>query len=131
MNYTIRPIASQDNLSMEKIIKATMTEYGASGAGFSINDAEVLNMYEAYSHPRHIYFVITDGTNVFGGAGIAPLAGMVNDICELRKMYFMPIVRGQGLGEQVMDLCLEAAKEFGFKKCYLETLKTMEKAQVL
>ena len=131
MNYTIRPIAPQDNLSMGRIIKTTMTEFGASGAGFSINDAEVLAMYEAYTRPRHAYFVITNGEQIFGGAGIAPLSGGDPKVCELRKMYFEPEIRGLGFGQELMDKCLEKAHSLGFEHCYLETLKTMKGAEKL
>jgi putative acetyltransferase len=131
MNYTIRPILPQDNLSMENIIKLTMTEFGASGEGFSINDPEVLGMFEAYTGPWHAYFVITDGKDIFGGAGIAPLTGGDPKVCELRKMYFSPEIRGQGLGQALMDKCLVEARQLGFEKCYLETLKTMTAAEKL
>ena len=35
---------------------------------------------------------------VVGGGGIAPLAGGDPDVCELRKMYFLPSLRGLGAG---------------------------------
>ena len=52
-------------------------------------------------------------------------------MCELQKMYFLPEARGLGFGTQLMQLCLENAKMFGFKSCYLETLPQMEDAQKL
>jgi putative acetyltransferase len=131
MNYTIRLLLPQDNLSIERIIKSTMTEFGASGAGFSIHDPEVHGMFEAYSRPHHAYFVITDGNAIFGGAGIAPLTGGDPMVCELRKMYFSPEVRGQGLGQALIDKCLAEAKRMGFVECYLETLKSMTAAEKL
>jgi putative acetyltransferase len=131
MNYTLRPIAPQDNLEIQKIVQNTMTEFGASGAGFSINDAEVLNMFEAYAHPRHAYFVITDGHELFGGAGIAPLTDGDEKVCELRKMYFRQEVRGLGLGQLLMEKCLAEARLMGFEQCYLETLRSMKGAEKL
>lgn len=46
-------------------------------------------------------------------------------------MYFLPEVRGLGLGEELIDLVLARAKEAGFTRCYLETLASMKAAQRL
>jgi putative acetyltransferase len=116
---------------MERIIKTTMTEFGAAGAGFSIHDPEVREMSEAYSHPRHAYFVITDGNKIYGGGGIAPLKGGDPNVCELRKMYFAPEIRSLGLGSSLMKECLAEAYRLGFNQCYLETLKSMTAAEKL
>jgi putative acetyltransferase len=43
-------------------------------------------------------------------------------------MYFLPVARGKGLGAQLITVCLDKAKEFGFENCYLETLPYMEAA---
>jgi putative acetyltransferase len=46
-------------------------------------------------------------------------------------MYFSPELRGKGFGSKMMQRCLETAKEFGFEKCYLETLPYMIEARKL
>lgn len=130
MNYHIRPIQIQDIKGVESLIKTVMPEYGATGPGFAIHDPEVLNMFEAYDKPKHAYFVVTDGKEIFGGGGIAPLAGE-EAVCELRKMYFKKQIRGMGLGQKLMEICLDMAKNMGYKKCYLETLVSMKEAQKL
>lgn len=130
MNIEIRPVRPEDIKGVESLIKTVMPEYGASGPGFAIHDPEVLNMFEAYDKPGHAYFVVTDGKEIFGGGGIAPLAGE-EGVCELRKMYFKKVIRGQGLGQKLMDICLEMAKQMGYQKCYLETLFSMKEAQKL
>ena len=130
-NFLIRPIAPGDNAAMAAIIRAVMPEFGADGPGFAIHDAEVDSMSAAYSRPRSAYFVIeTDGA-VQGGAGIAPLEGGDPDVCELRKMYFLPTLRGRGAGKAAIERCLDAARTFGFRRCYIETLTGMDAAQKL
>ena len=126
-----RKIEERDNAAMAAIIRKVMTEFGAVGEGYSIVDPEVTNMNGAYSSPRSAYFVVTMNEEVVGGGGIAPLQGGDADTCELKKMYFLDVARGQGAGQQIMDLCLEAAREHGFKVCYLETLSSMTKARAL
>ena len=85
----------------------------------------------AYARPRCAYFVIERDGEIAGGAGVAPLDGGEADVCELRKMYFLPSLRGLGAGRAAMERCLAAAREFGFRRCYLETLTGMDAAQRL
>jgi putative acetyltransferase len=129
--FLIRPIESSDNASMAAIIRAVMPEFGADGPGFAIHDAEVDTMYEAYAQPRCSYFVVERDGTVIGGGGVAPLEGGDADVCELRKMYFLPEARGIGAGRAMMQRCLDAARAHGFKRCYLETLTGMDAAQTL
>jgi putative acetyltransferase len=108
-----------------------MPEFGAVGDGFAINDPEVDWMSRAYDAPRSAYFVVEREGVVLGGGGVAPLEGGPDDTCELRKMYFLPAARGLGAGSAMMARCLDAARGFGFTRCYLETLCGMDAAMKL
>ena len=46
-------------------------------------------------------------------------------------MYVLPEARSLGIGKQLMEKCLQSAKDFGFDTCYLETMPNMEDAQKL
>ena len=127
----IRPIHAADDATMAAIIRTVMPEFGATGSGFAINDPEVDWMSRAYAEPRNAYFVLERDGAVLGGAGIAPLAGGDGDTCELRKMYFLREARGIGAGAAMMAQCLGAARDFGFRQCYLETLGGMDAAMRL
>jgi putative acetyltransferase len=127
----IRPIEPRDDAAVARIIRRVMPEFGANGAGFAIYDPEVDAMFAAYAEPRHRYFVIELNGRVAGGGGIAPLTGGEADTCELRKMYFLPELRGRGAGRALMDRCLAFAAEAGFTRCYLETLTGMDAAERL
>jgi putative acetyltransferase len=129
--FTIRPIRAEDDPAVADIIRTVMPEFGASGPGFAINDPEVGHMSGAYAQPRCAYFVVELDRKVLGGGGIAPLDGGEPDVCELRKMYFLPPLRGLGAGRALMALCLDAARAAGFRRCYLETLSGMTDAQDL
>jgi putative acetyltransferase len=130
-DFLIRPIEARDNVAMANIIRLVMPEFGADGPGFAIHDVEVDTMYEAYASPRSAYFVVERHGEVLGGGGVAPLEGGDADICELRKMYFLPQARGLGAGSALMHRCLDAARAQGFRRCYLETLTGMDAAQTL
>ena len=131
MSYVIRPIQGKDDAAMAAIIRTVMPEFGADGPGFAIHDPEVNSMSQAYASAGLRYFVVERDGRVEGGAGIAPLSGTDGTICELRKMYFLPEARGIGAGAAMMAVCLEAARGFGFRQCYLETLTGMNAAMRL
>ena len=127
----LRPIEPRDDAAMAGIIRTVMPEFGAVGCGFAINDPEVDWMSRAYAEPRSAYFVVERDGTVIGGGGIAPLEGGDGATCELRKMYFLPEARGIGAGTAMMARCLQAARDAGFSRCYLETLGGMDAAMRL
>jgi putative acetyltransferase len=129
--YEIRPIRPSDNPKVSRIIRDVMTEYGAVGEGYSINDPEVDDMYGAYPDTHSAFFVVTGEKQLLGCGGVGPLQGEDQTTCELRKMYFLPPLRGTGMGTRLLSLCLEKAKDLGYRQCYLETLESMSHARHL
>jgi putative acetyltransferase len=128
MGPKIRRITSKDSIAVAQIIRTVMPEFGAGGQGFAIHDSEVDDMHCAYNKEGCIYFVCEDDGRILGGGGIGPLE---RDICELKKMYFFPEARGRGLGQKLLERCLESAREMGYERCYIETFNTMKGAMKL
>ena len=129
--HRIRPIRPRDNPAVARIIREVMTEHGAVGCGYSILDAEVDDMYEAYPSPQAAFFVVEYRRKVLGCGGFGPLKGGDEGTCELRKMYFRPELRGYGMGTRLMGVILEQARQAGYSRCYLETLENMSQARQL
>ena len=135
--YAIRPIRAGDRAAVARLIRTVMPEFGAKGPGFAIMDPEVDDMFGAYQGRRSAYFVVTragarDGEEiVVGSCGFAQLAGGEPGTCELRKMYFMPELRGLGVGSALLAQCLARSRKAGFEQMYLETLTAMSQARAL
>jgi putative acetyltransferase len=127
----IRKARVEDNDAVARIIRGVMTEFGAVGCDYSISDPEVDAMYEAYPPPDCAFFVVERQGRVLGCGGMGPLAGGEAGVCELRKMYFLPELRGSGTGARLLNIILEAARKAGYRACYLETLEQMEQARRL
>lgn len=131
-DFLIREIEAKDNLEMANVIQSVILEMGAPTTGTAYEDKETQHMYEAYQKLNATYFVVEHQNKVVGGAGISKLKNTEDAfVCELQKMYFLPIARGKGIGYQLLNKCLHKAKAFGFKTCYLETLPYMKDAQKL
>jgi putative acetyltransferase len=127
----IRPARKEDNPAVALIIRQVMTEFGAVGCNYSIADPEVDDMYEAYPGPAAAFFVVEDDGRVLGCGGMGPLAEGESGVCELRKMYFLPELRGTGMGTVLLNTILGSARQAGYRQCYLETLERMHQARRL
>lgn len=127
----IRKIQQADNELVAEIIRAVMTEFGAVGSGFSIEDPEVDAMFEAYLGSKSVFYVLCDREQVVGCGGLAQLAGADEPICELKKMYFLPEARGKGLGTLLCETLLVDAARMGYKTAYIETMRVMQAANRL
>jgi len=130
--FSFRPVQPADNPQVANIIRTVMTEYGAVGRGYSIEDPEVDNMFEAYDNERSRFWVLqTPDGRLIGCGGIAPLRGGNPDTCELKKMYFLPEARGHGLGRMLVTRLEEEARRCDFRFMYLETIASMQEANRL
>jgi putative acetyltransferase len=131
MNAIIRQIEQRDNAEIASVIRNVLIEHNVPKVGTAYADVSLDCMFETYNVANSIYLVVEHEGRLIGGAGIAPLENGPADTCELQKMYFLPEARGTGIGTKMMDKCLEHARVFGFKQCYLETMPYMEAAQKL
>lgn len=127
----IREIQLGDNQQIACVIRQVFIDDNYPKVGTAFADSQLDYMFENYYKPKAIYFVIEENGKIIGGGGIAKLDNSDENICELQKMYFLNEARGKGIGLQIIEICLQKAKEFGYEKCYLETLPEMLVAQKL
>ena len=127
----IRSVNQSDNKSLSVILRKVLVEMKIPQKGSAYEDPELSNMYEAYQFPRSKYFVVEENKKILGGAGISPLKEGDINICELQKMYFHQTIRGRGIGQKLIEICLDFALESGYEKCYIETMPNMVNAQKL
>jgi putative acetyltransferase len=127
----IRGIQPEDNQQIAKVIRNVLIEFGVPKVGTAYEDVATDAMFQNYQKETSVYYVIEKEGRIIGGSGIAQLDNYDGNICEFQKMYFLPEARGLGLGSKIISTCLEKAKEFGFEKCYLETMPYMDAARGL
>jgi len=127
----IRPIQKKDNIQIAAVIRQILIDMNVPKVGTAYADPQLDCMFETYSKPRTIYYVIETQDLIIGGTGIGQLENEAVTICELQKMYFLPEARGLGLGHQMIQKCLQSARDFSYQKCYLETMPYMEATQQL
>jgi putative acetyltransferase len=128
---TIRRIRPDDDPVVERVLVEVLTEFEATGEGFSDQDTELTAMSAAYGGSDSAYFVAELDGEVVGGAGVGRLPQAEPHVCELRKMYLLRGARGHGIGRRLLETCVQAAREMGYLECYLETLAQMDRARDL
>lgn len=128
MSIAIRPIQPADNPVIASIIRKTLEEFGANHPGTVYYDKTTDALYELFQKEKSAYFIAEKDGKIVGGGGIYPTYGLPAGTCELVKMYLLPEARGTGLGSQLITLCMEQAKSFGFEKIYLETMNELKAA---
>ena len=88
----------------------------------------VLNSYDkvmkSYEDNGMIYIVEVGG-NVAGMGGVRRLK---DGVCEIKRMYIKPDYRGLGYGKNLIQMLLEAAKNFGYSLVKLESSLFMKTA---
>ena len=121
-NILIRTIQPGDNKVLATIIRDTLAEFNANKPGTVYYDDRTDRLFEEFKMPRSTYYVAEIDGEIIGGSGIYPTAGLPEGTCELVKLYLSPKGRGKGIGRSLLEKCIIAAKEMGYKKIYLETM---------
>jgi putative acetyltransferase len=127
-SFVIRTIQPADNPILADVVRSTLAEFGADRPGTVYYDPTTDTLYELFQRPRSIYYVALQDGVIAGGAGIYPSDGLPADTCELVKMYLRPHARGRGLGRELIEKCLQFARETGYRQVYLESMPELKKA---
>jgi putative acetyltransferase len=118
----MRTIKPGDDKALATIIRDTLTEFKANKPGTVYYDETTDHLSEVFKTDGSIYFVAELDGEIMGGSGIYPTANLPEGTCELVKLYLSSKARGKGLGKTLLQKCIAAAKELGYKKIYLETM---------
>jgi len=127
-NYQLRPATNADAANVRDLVFTVLREFGLEPDAGS-TDADLMDIERSYlgSGGAFDVLIVPDGS-IVGCVGLHPVGeGSV----ELRKMYLLPEHRGGGLGRQLLDHALKAARELGFRRVVLETAAPLRSAIAL
>jgi ribosomal protein S18 acetylase RimI-like enzyme len=114
-------IAPADDLT---IVRALITEYATSlGVDLSFQnlDHELATLEAFYEQ----ILVVRDETRA---AGCVALRRIDDEICEMKRLYVRPELRGHDLGRRLAERIIEEARQCGYQRMRLDTLPAMTAA---
>ncbi len=124
----IRKIIAGDDAKLATIIRNSLEEFNAAKPGTVYFDETTDSLHELFKTEKSAYFVAEINGEVVAGGGIFPTKGLPGATCELVKMYVSKAARGKGLGKILLDRCIRAAQQNGFKRMYIETMPELNRA---
>jgi putative acetyltransferase len=74
------------------------------------------------------FLVADDGEALVGCVALRAFSA---ESCEMKRLYVDPRARGTGLGRELVESVLDRARSFGYEKMLLDTLPSMQTAQIL
>ena len=124
----IREASVDDSAAIRSIVSETLAEFGFEVES-SGTDSDLVDVPRSYQTRGGAFRVIEDdGGTIVGCGGLYPLD---ETVVELRKMYFRPAIRGQGLGRRLLDDLIAEARRRHFERIELETASNLTAAIAL
>lgn len=95
-------------------------------------EAELAELPGEYAEPRGALLMALQNEEVVGCCALRPLDSVdyVN-ACEMKRLYVRAGLRGAGIGRQLAEAILDAARLAGYDCVLLDTLDDMESARAL
>jgi ribosomal protein S18 acetylase RimI-like enzyme len=124
----------QSTLELE-ILRGLFREYARSlgiDLGFQNFEQELHELPGEYGAPRGALLLAWVDGQAAGCCALRPLdtADYAN-ACEMKRLYVRPAFRKLGLGRQLSEAVLDAARVQGYDHVLLDTLDDMEAARAL
>src|SRR5579872_3327237 len=111
----IRLATNADAPAIQSLVSSVLSHYGLPFEPTGV-DSDLYDIENAYA--SGIFEVVEDEGEIVGSVALFPRSA---EVCELRKMYLKPGYRGRGLGRQLLERMLAAARRRGFRRMELET----------
>ena len=123
-----RKVKKVDNTALASMIRQVFREHNAPRFGTVYSDPTTDDLYGLFRESRSVLWVAEIDGVPEGCCGIFPTEGLETDCAELVKYYLAENGRGKGIGRQLMENCIDSAREMGYKKLYLESMPHFSKA---
>ena len=95
-------------------------------------ELELKELPGEYAQPRGALLLAMVNQQVAGCCALRPLDSADEaNASEMKRLYVRPAFRGLGLGRQLAEAVMDAARRHGYSSIFLDTLDEMETARAL
>ncbi|MEM1254872.1 MAG: GNAT family N-acetyltransferase [Cyanobacteria bacterium P01_H01_bin.21] len=123
-SFVIRDWQPTDREAAAALIGQVLTDYGLGWEPEGA-DIDVVQVDQHYQDGE--FWVVEQAGTVVGTAAYYPIERGEQAV-EIRKMYLLPVARGQGLGRFLLGQLEGAIAARGFKEIWLETATVLKTA---
>ncbi len=127
--WLIRSWQPSDRPFAAEIIRSVLAEYGLGWEPEGA-DQDVLQVEASYLETGGEFWVIEQDGKLVGTGAYYPIQRGANAV-EIRKMYLLPGVRGQGLGHFLLEQLEIAIAARDFRQIWIETASVLQEAVLL
>ncbi len=124
--YQIRSWQPSDRQAAGEVIATVLAEYGLGWEPHR-SDRDALEVETHYWRTGGEFWVVLDGETLVGTAGYYP-AHRGEKAVDIRKMYLLPMARGQGLGRYLLGQLESSIQRNGFRHIWVETASVLKEA---
>ncbi len=124
MPVQIRILGADDHVELEQVRQFFRNYAAWLGVDLDYQNfgEEMASLPGAYAAPAgRLFFAEFEGRPA-GCVGIRPSS---DGVCEMKRLYVEPDMRGNGIGRQLALAAIKAAKALGYRKVMMDTLPAM------
>ncbi|ACK72366.1 GCN5-related N-acetyltransferase [Gloeothece citriformis PCC 7424] len=125
-DYLIRDWQESDRTAAARVIEQVLQEYGLPWQPREA-DLDVIEVESAYLNVGGQFWVVEHHGKIVGTAAYYPIK-RGNKGVEIRKMYLIPEVRGQGLGKYLLQELETVIAAQGYQEIWIETASLLKEA---
>ena len=124
MPVKLRILGADDHVELEQVRQFFRNYAAWLGVDLDYQNfgEEMASLPGAYAAPAgRLFFAEFEGRPA-GCVGIRPSS---DGVCEMKRLYVEPDMRGNGIGRQLALAAIKAAKALGYRKVMMDTLPAM------
>ena len=91
-------------------------------------EKEMENFPGQYAPPRGCLYVALDANQPIGCVALRNLG---QGVCEMKRLYVKPSLRGQKVGKLLAEIVIKAARDMEYDYMRLDTIPSMKQANML